>query len=494
MNDHAIRNCPARAQRGLGLVRSPWPVALLIAQLVAPAAFAADETLTELERKVEELERRDTEREERLRELEEQVREAESSTGQEDDAGEPVPALPGLWQRPVGGASLRLIDISAGVIVVGGGSTVSNDFLRDLQGGSHDPRRSGFNLPSLELGFSGAVDPYLRGDIYMVYFLDAEGESRFELEEAFATTQSLPWGTQIEAGTFFTEFGRVNPQHNHQWDWMDQPFALTRFLGEDGLRGPGFRVSWLVPLPWFAELSFGMQNADGETQVSFLANEEVFEERAIGGRPYAGRDDSDFTFLVRLANGFDVGRAWSAQLGFSAALGPNATGESARTGVYGVDLVAKWRPERVDRGWPFFTFQTEFLLRDYDAAAFSGTVFDDDGLPQNLNLPADDLQDWGFYAQGLWGFRRMFAAGFRYEYGTASGASYDGNTPISPDLDPYRATRHRVSPLLLFQPTEYARVRVQYNYDNAGYLPDGSAHTGWVGLEFGLGAHPAHEY
>ena len=60
--------------------------------------------------------------------------------------------------------------------------------------------------------------------------------------------------------------------------------------------------------------------------------------------------------------------------------------------------------------------------------------------------------------------------------------------------DPFRDDRHRVSPLLLWQPTEFSRFRLQYNYDLASHLTGNEAHSLWLGVEFLFGAHPAHSY
>ena len=100
------------------------------------------------------------------------------------------------------------------------------------------------------------------------------------------TSQSLPYGLQLKAGLFLTEFGIINPTHSHAWQWLDQPVIISRFFGGDGMRAPGARLSWLTPLPWYSEFLASVQNANGETMPSFLANEEVFEERPIGGRPF----------------------------------------------------------------------------------------------------------------------------------------------------------------------------------------------------------------
>jgi hypothetical protein len=406
-------------------------------------------------------------------------------------------------QTSLGNARLQLLDISLDTLWAFGLSTAEDEELALLQGGGHDPRRRGFNLPQAELSFSGAVDPYFTGEAHIVYFLDEEGESQFEIEEAFVRTLRLPYalherGVQLELGQFFTEFGRLNPQHPHRWDWQDQPLVMTRFFGADGMRGPGARLGWLLPLPWYSELHVGMQNAQGETMVSFDASEEVFEERPIGGRPFASagtRDANDFVYLARWVNGGDLSDTWSAQVGGSFLYGPNATGADGRTRIYGLDGVLKWRPLVSDRGWPFVKLEGEVLFRDYHADGFRGCAEaqgDGEACGEVLSLASKTLHDWGGYLQALWGFRRPFAAGLRYEYATGSGESvglYDGRSS-----DPFRDDRHRIAPLLVYYPSEFARLRLQYNYDRADFSEQGANHTLWLGLEFGLGPHAAHSF
>jgi hypothetical protein len=405
-----------------------------------------------------------------------------------------------VWSGEVSGAKLRLIDVGVDVIATAGSSSKRGSVLQDLQGGEHDPRQRGFTLNQVELSVQGAVDPYLRGDVFVIFAVDDEGETSVEVEEAFATSQSLPFGLhdlgfEIEAGLFFTEFGRNNPSHPHTWAFVDQPFVISRFLGGDGQRAPGVRVGWLTPLPWFSEIHAGMQNAKGETLPSFLANDEVFEDRGIGGRP-SNYDEirslNDLLYLVRWVNAFDCGDEWSTQIGASALFGPNGTGSDGDTRIYGADWVLKWRPIESDRGWPYLTFTTEFLYREYDADRFFGEIVTGAG---NVFLPNDELRDWGMYAEAVWGFRRGWSLGARYGYGTADGSNQtSAGQRVSHNTDPYRSTRHRVSPVVFFDPSEYARIRLQYNYDHAQHLRGDEAHSVWVGVEISLGAHPAHSY
>jgi hypothetical protein len=486
--------------------RIVWSVgaAVALADLAATGAARAEEPRAgQLEREIEELRRQNEQMLERIEGLE-----AEAQEEEKEPAPQPAPAAQPIYATPLGRGSLQLLDLSLDVLTAVGGSTASDDELLVLQGGEHDPRQRGFTLQQVELGFKGAVDPYLTGEAYLVFFLDSEGESRFELEEAFLTTIGLPfgldaWGLQLEAGLMFTEFGRLNPTHPHAWNWQDQAFVLTRFFGGDGIRSPGARLGWLLPLPWYSELHLGMQNARGETMVSFLANDEVFAERPIGGRPFTDRDVrslADFTYLIRWVNGLDLSDTASGQLGASLLLGPNPTGSSGRTQVVGSDLVVKWSPLRAQRGWPFLRFQTELLYRRYEADDFDGCPGAD--VP-GCALPGETLEDWGLYAQLLWGFRRGWSAGLRYEYGDGRGANvaFDENlgplgswVPVPIATDPFRSRRHRVSPLLMFQPSEFSRLRLQYNYDDVTFLEGSDAHTVWLGVEILFGAHPAHAY
>jgi hypothetical protein len=514
-------------------VRRPLGRALALCSFLLAAPAAADEERdAALQQQIEALKQQNAELARALRALEAEVGAArDEARAARDAAGAPSAPAPGssapygaapagasgdggsagpgrggrdpLAQTSLGGARLQLLDLSLDTLFAFGLSTIDDEELPLFQGGGHDPRRRGFNLPQAELSFSGAVDPYFTGEAHLIYVLDPEGESRFELEEAFVQTLQLPFGlhergVQLELGQFFTEFGRLNPRHPHQWDWQDQPVVSSRFFGEDGMRGTGARLGWLLPLPWYSELHLGAQNAQGETMVSFLANDEVFEERPIGGRPFGTEglhDAGDLVYLMRWVNGGDLTDTWSAQVGVSGLYGANATGPDGETWIYGADWVLKWQPLISDRGWPFVRIEGEVMARSYRADSFSGCaedVEDGEGCEDALALGSETLRDWGTWAQVLWGFRRPWAAGLRYEVAGGSGESvgpYDGRGG-----DPFRDDRHRLSPLLVFYPSEYSRIRLQYNYDRADFSAQSSNHTVWLGLEFGLGPHAAHAF
>src|SRR5262249_23089551 len=233
-----------------------------------------------------------------------------------DKAIAELPAPPKPTSAPtlqLGPAKVSLLDISMDVLFAVGTSTETDPPLLTLQGGGHDPKRRGFTLSQVELSGTGAVDPYFNAEAHIVYFIDPNGDTEVELEEAFLTTTALPCGFQIEAGQSFLEFGRINPRHPHQWDFLDQPVILTRAFGGDGMRSQGIRVGWLTNLPWFCELHFGAYNANGETMPSFFGADE-----AIGGRPFVHQDVrnlGDLTWLVRIDNSFDLNKCTTMKIG-----------------------------------------------------------------------------------------------------------------------------------------------------------------------------------
>jgi hypothetical protein len=408
-------------------------------------------------------------------------------------------ARPGIVNVPLSGQSgLRLIDVSMNVLFGLGSSTARDESLETLQGGAHDPKRRGFTFQQAELSLAGAVDPYFFGEAHIVFF-----EEGVELEEAFLVTQTLPWGLELEGGYFLTEFGRINPVHAHAWDWVDQPVINTRLLGPEGMRGAGMRLGWLTPLPWFSELHFGVQDATGHAMTSFRGEgfghghgheeEDLHFEEGIGGRPIVDRETRslrDLVYLMRWANSWDVTDELSLLLGASSLYGPNNTGSSGETWIYGGDLTVKWRAANHSRGFPFVTWQTEVMRRHFRADAF----FDDDDPMEVIDIPAGTLRDWGLYTQVLYGFIPGWSAGVRYEYATGSGDSFEEGERISHNEDPFRDQRHRISPLLVWEPTEFSRIRLQYNYDRAKHLDEGDAHSVWLVFEILFGSHAAHRY
>src|SRR5262249_58617609 len=71
----------------------------------------------------------------------------------------------------------------------------------------------------------------------------------------------------------------------------------------------------------------------------------------------------------RLVASFDLTDSQTLVTGVSGAFGPNDSGSSTRTQIYGGDLYWKWKPSWQAGGFPFLAFQTEALGRRFEAGA-----------------------------------------------------------------------------------------------------------------------------
>jgi hypothetical protein len=247
-------------------------------------------------------------------------------------------------------------------------------------------------------------------------------------------------------------------------------------FGPDGLRSQGLRLSWLLPTSFYTEALVSVVNATGGTTSSFRSEESPeIHGGVINDRPVERL--SDLLVVPRLNASFDLTETQTVVLGVSAAFGPNNSGPSARTQVYGVDGYWKWKPAAAQAGFPFLSLQTEAMFRRYDAAQ---RVSEADPA---VTLPSELLKDRGAYAQLLWGIKPRIVAGLRGEFANGDGAAFASEL---------RRDRVRVSPNFTWYPTEFSKFRMQYNYDDRKGI--GTDHSIWFQFEFLLGAHAAHKF
>ena len=375
------------------------------------------------------------------------------------------------------GGGKTYLNISFDGMFAGAASTSKR--LDQLEVGDHDPQQRGFNARNIELALDGAVDPYFEGFANIVFKLDNHNETSVEVEEAFMQTTTLPWNLQVKGGQFFSPFGRINPQHPHVWDFADAPLVQGRFLGSDGLRGVGLQASWLLPVPWFSQLSVAVQNGSGNTGFSFRnpGDGGTFYGRNTFDRMLRG--PGDFVFIPHFENSFDLTPTQTLLVGVSGAFGPNSTGATTRTQIYGADIFYKWKPTKSEGGWPFLKWQTEAIYRRFEAGR--GV---DDAFPV-----AETFKDWGVYSQIVWGFRKGWAAGLRGDY------LHMQDSAFTDDIE--RRSRCRISADLTYFPSEFSKLRLQYNHDfleATRFLDRSEADSVFLQFEFALGAHGAHKF
>jgi hypothetical protein len=328
------------------------------------------------------------------------------------------------------------------------GAYFSSD--ENLQSGGHDPRATGFTLQQVEMSLGANVDPFVRLDANIVF-----AQFGVEVEEAVATTTSLPYNLQLRGGQFLTRIGRQNNTHPHTWKFVDQPLVFGKFFGAENNRGLGAEASWLVPLPWFVEVVASATTPDGE----------CCARSYYGGSGLKVAGPEDVVATGALKQFFPLSDDVSLLWGLSAQGGPNPTGQKNRTEVFGTDLYLRYRPVD-DPGRGSLSLTTEVFAR-------------------RRQVPDAVLADVGGYAQVVAQWALQYEAGVRAELVT--GVNDD---PLDPT---WTGPAHRYSAQATFYPSHFSRVRAQ---TSVAVPPDGAPPVvaAMLALEVLIGAHGSHAF
>jgi hypothetical protein len=324
---------------------------------------------------------------------------------------------------------------------------------------AEEPFTKGFNLRSAELAIFAPVDPYF--NFYATIPIEEEG---VELEEAYFVTTFLPAGFQVKGGKFKSGFGRFNAFHPHAWDFVDAPLVYKSFLGGEGLIEKGVQLTYLPPLPFY--LVLGAEVLQGENSVLYGP------DAHSGAHAYSGFAKSSFDFAgdhtILLGASITGGKT----LTDSFAADTEFKGDSV---LYGAELTYKWKPSKRTS----FVLQSEYLYRTQDgdlADSAAGTV---DSLKRK--------QD-GVYLQALYQFER-WRVGARYDrLDIFKDEVIRAGEKVNYSGQPYRATGS-----LEFNPTEFSRIRLQYNYDKSARA-EKENHEVFLQVILGVGAHGAHPF
>ena len=308
-------------------------------------------------------------------------------------------------------------------------------------------------LSEAELAFQAYVDPYSKADFFVAFHrenqdpffgpeIEAGSESGYhpELEEAYLTLLTLPYGLQVKAGQFRLAFGRINTFHLHALNYVDYPRMYVNFLGGEGLADRGVGVSWLIPNPFdfYQELNLGLTSGRVES-------------------PSFGGGTNSVMFSAHLKNFFDLSDNSTLEVGFSALHASNDP-QNHKTLVGAVDVTYKWKPLEKNL-YESFEWTTEALL-------------------SNRNSPVKSVTSAGWYSFLRYQLSRRWFVAARYDYSEF------------PDDD--ARNEQAYSLIANFFATEFQKLEVQLQHG----VPSGWKEFNRVLLRvvFVIGAHGAHNY
>ena len=301
-------------------------------------------------------------------------------------------------------------------------------------------------LNEAELSVQSVVDPYARADFFYSVAEDRiTGQFSGAIEEGYLTTLSLPAHLQLKAGRFKHAVGRVNPVHAHALPFIDMPDAYVNFFGEEGLKGDGVSLVWLLPNhTFFQELTIEATN---------VAESPSFERS----------NKNNYLYLAHLKNFWDLTANSTMELGLSAITGENLMKKI--TNISALDLTFKWKPIRYNT-YKSVTFQNELYY-------------------SQANIDSSKINSLGFYSMlNVQIAQRWFLAG-RFDY---------SNSPYSVSF-----LQKSGSLTLGWYATEFQKIELEGKYTtmNQGLMENsyeknfGMAYLRWI---FVIGTHGAHQY
>ncbi|HTU66018.1 MAG TPA: hypothetical protein VMF52_08720 [Steroidobacteraceae bacterium] len=449
------------------------PVAALFALATLPAMASAADDVSSLRSELQALK---SDYDARVGALEDKIRQLEAANAAAADAAasmpapEPAPALP-----PAGGGGASAFNPSISV-VLGGSYTRARRDPEDWaiagftpSGDEIGPGDRSFDLGESEMTIAANVDPYFSAQLTAAI----TGENEIDVEEAFVRTSALPDGFTAKLGRFFSGLGYLNEVHAHAWDFVDQPLAYQAMFGGQYTQN-GVQVKWIAPTDVFVE--FGAEAGNGD---SFPGTRR--DRNGLNGATlfaHVGGDVGDYASW-RFGGSWQETHADERNL-FEDPLLAGFTGDS-RTWV--ADAVFKWAPSPRRQ----LKVQAEYLRRDESGQA---TV---DPFALAVPVAYDNTQE-GFYVQSVYQFAARWRAGLRYDRLDSGNPAYRVLDASEVDFGFLQAAHpERVSVMLDWNPSEFTRLRAQYDLDDA--RDDGQRDRIFrLQYLFGIGAHGAHKY
>jgi len=348
-------------------------------------------------------------------------------------------------------------------------------------GNTHTPynAKQGFNLNYAELSLSKSVDPSL--NLNGIFHFS---EDSVEIEELYFTTTGLGYGSRVKGGKFNSNFGYLNEQHHHYWSFADMPLVYESFLGMHGINENGIQFQWTAPTSTY--LMIGAEVLQGN-------NEQMFGNSYIGSAesPTAASENAPSLYVGYVKTSFDIDDT-TIFAGLSYAQGSSRVDHSSDdenphafvgdSSLYGIDLTIKHYFD----SYSFLTWQSEILSRDMD-----GKQYNFDASGSVASSPDLIKQQSGLYSQLVYAPNKSWQMGVRYD-------SIFKNDVISNGVNQNKPSHlNKYSAMLEYHTSEFARLRLQYNKNNALYNEAGdkrSIETIILQANISIGAHGAHSF
>jgi len=246
---------------------------------------------------------------------------------------------------------------------------------------------------------------------------------------------------------------------------------IYRGLFGDQLKQDGVHLSWILPTERYFLLG-----AEAGNGVHYPASGN-----------HAGIGD----WLLYLKTGGDIGLSHSWQLGLSHwqannvknrfSQGLNSPVFNGNSRINAFDFVYKWAPQG-NAQQQNLKLQVEFFHRKEQGEM---------RLNDTAQSSRYDGSQNGWYAQAVYQFEPQWQIGFRYDHLNSNNTGSNATVLSQAGLLNNGLSPQRGSIMLVWLPSEFSRLRLQFNRDESGPQPDNQFFLQYTMV---MGAHGAHAY
>lgn len=325
--------------------------------------------------------------------------------------------------------------------------SVAGDLVTEIGVSRDSQAADNLRVRGIELMFYAPVD-HLWDAVVSAAAHEEEGQTLFEVHEAFIGSSRLVPRLRFRVGQFFLGLGRLNRFHQHDWPIISAPEAHRLFLDKEGVIDKGGELTYLLPTPYFMELTVGL--ASGYN---------FGHAHSEGEKPLVP------THYARLSHFVEWQGASGMETGLNALRRKSADLEDMY--LFGVDWTAKWqRGRRL-----IWLTQAEVWQRSVYAPSVS------------------NQESVGGYIYNQYAWHDQWAVGLRLD-GLSDLNRRDALGSRQGNLN------YAVVPTLHYLTSEFSRVSMAYTHFSETQLgkevgKDHRLELQWV---FTLGSHPAHSF
>ncbi|MDI6736571.1 MAG: hypothetical protein QME42_10360 [bacterium] len=277
-----------------------------------------------------------------------------------------------------------------------------------------------------------------------------------EICEAYVSFLNVLGDLSLQIGKSHINFGKINKIHQHHRPYVDQPQVITEFFGDHGLVGEGGNLSYLLPLPVFAQFDVGawrIKEHHHAHEEKVKTAKVQSDQGTITVAIYKEHEHNEFglrdgVYTARLWTSFPISDKSELEVGLSGAKGRGAHYEEHKDNakVYGVDVTYKF--------WP---------------SAYNRLLLQGEWLQLTREVPPGTLKRTGFYSLLNYKVNKYWDIGIRYDE--------------SENAWPDRVKKASTTGILTKHLTETTSLRTQYKCNSHG------KDEAYLQIAFGIGPH-----